>query len=124
MLTLLLLSGCNLKTRMSTFDTKGPIAETQLDLFMVTLWVTTGLFIVVGGILLIAVIKFREKPGDTRPLPAQGHGNPLVEIGLIGGSVLLLVIIAVPTLKAIWYTHDLPVEPESELAAWYGGRYR
>lgn len=106
---------------MSTFETKGPIAEAQLDLFMVTVWVTSGLFIVVGGILLIAVIKFREKKGDNRPLPSQGHGNPLVEIGLIGGSVLLLVVIAVPTLRAIWFTHDIPIQPESELRAWYAG---
>ncbi|MEM8868131.1 MAG: cytochrome c oxidase subunit II [Verrucomicrobiota bacterium] len=118
-LSLFYSSGCNLNTRMSTFDTKGPIAEAQLDLFMITVWVTTGIFIAVGGLFLFAVIKFREKPGDKRPLPSQGHGNPLVEIGLIGGSVLLLVIIAVPTLKAIWFTHDIPVGTEHHLRSWY-----
>lgn len=120
-LSLLFLSGCDTNTRMSTFKTRGPVAEVQLELFYITLWVSVGLFIVVGGVLLVAVIKFREKKGDTRPLPSQGHGNPLVEIGLIGGSVLLLVIIAVPTLRAIWFTHDLPIQPESELKAWYPG---
>ena len=117
----LLLGGCNLNTRMSTFTAKGPVAQEQLDLFMVTVWVTGFIFVVVGGALLWAVIKFREKPGDTRPPPAQGHGNPLVEISLIGASVLLLVIIAVPTLQAIWFTHDLPEDPRSELGNWYPG---
>jgi len=121
LLGLLLLSGCNLNSRMSTFKARGPVAEAQLDLFYITLWVVVGLFIAVGGVLLIAVIKFREKKGDTSPLPSHGHGNPLVEIGLIGGSVLLLVVIAVPTLRAIWFTHDLPIQPESELKAWYPG---
>ena len=31
------------------------------------------------------------------------------------------MIIAVPTLKAIWYTHDTPNTPESKLGTWYGG---
>lgn len=116
---LLFLSGCDLNTRMSTFDTKGPVAETQLDLFMITVWVTLGIFIVVGGTYVVAIIKFRERPNDDRPLPSQGHGNPLVEIGLIGASVLLLVIIAVPTLKAIWFTHDTPVYEAGFLGNWY-----
>jgi cytochrome c oxidase subunit 2 len=34
----------------------------------------------------------------------------LIEVGLIGASVLALVIIAVPTLKSIWYTNDVPLE--------------
>ncbi len=121
LLTLAFLGGCDLNTRMSTFDTKGPIAETQLDLFMLTVWVTLAIFIAVGGVYLFAVIKFRERPNDDRPMPAQGHGNPLVEIGLIGASVLLLVIIAVPTLKAIWYTQSTPNNTYSQLGTWYQG---
>ena len=116
-----LLGGCNLDTRMTTFVPKGPIAEEQNELFMLTVWVTLGIFIVVGGVYVIALLKFRERPNDDRPMPSQGHGNPLVEIGLIGASILLLVIIAVPTLKAIWYTHETPSDPESNLGAWYSG---
>lgn len=115
------LGGCSLDTRMSTFKPKGPIAEEQLDLFMLTVWVTGFIFIVVGGVYVYAVIKFRERPNDDRPMPSQGHGNPLIEIGLIGASVLLLVIIAVPTLQAIWFTHDTPDDPESRMGAWYTG---
>jgi len=118
---LLFLSGCNLDTRMSTFVTKGPIAEEQYKLFMLTVWVTGFIFVVVGGVYVYAIIKFRERPNDDRPLPSQGHGNPLVEIGLIGASILLLVIIAVPTLQAIWFTHDTPDDPESRMGAWYQG---
>tara|TARA_B100000614_G_scaffold251409_1_gene262887 strand:- start:589 stop:1905 length:1317 start_codon:yes stop_codon:yes gene_type:complete len=115
------LGGCNLDTRMSTFVTKGPIAEEQLNLFMLTVWVTGIIFVIVGGVFVYAVIKFRERPNDDRPMPSQGHGNPLVEIGLIGASILLLAIIAVPTLRAIWFTQETPDDPESRLGAWYQG---
>jgi cytochrome c oxidase subunit 2 len=121
LVALALLGGCDVNTRMSTFDTKGPIAETQYDVFMVTVWVTTFIFVVVGAVFLYATVKYRERSNDDRPLPAQGHGNPLVEIGLIGASILLLVIVAVPTLKAIWYTHDFPITEASKLGNWYEG---
>ena len=93
----------------NTFDTKGPVARTQMDLFWVTLWVVGVIFVIVASVLAYATIKFKAKPGsENAPVPPQGHGNPFVEIGLIGASVLALVVIAVPTLRAIWYVYDVP----------------
>lgn len=115
-------AGCSFKTRQSFLDPKGPLALVQYDLFMVTVWVTLFIFLAVGGALLWAVIRFRERPGDAdKPMPSQSHGNPLVEIGLIGVSVLLLVIIAIPTLRAIAYMHELPNDGTSHLGQWYSG---
>ncbi len=113
-----LLSGCSLNDRMSTFDAKGPIAQMQLDLFKVTLYVTGFLFITVGGALLYTLIRFRERQGDEKkPFPSQMHGNPLIEVSLIGFSTLCLVIIAIPTVRGIWIQEELPahVAPEDVL---------
>ena len=115
-LSLALLSGCklaeifNLSGPQSTHMTEGPVAKEQWSLFMVTVYVTTFIFVVVGAILAYAQIKFRAKPdgGKQAAPPEQGHGNPFIEMGLIVASVALLVIIAIPTLKDIWYTHDVP----------------
>lgn len=116
-LTLALLTGCdktggifNLSGPQSTIVTEGPVAKAQYDVFMTTVYVTTFIFIVVGAILAYAQIKFRAKSeaDEHAEPPPQGHGNPLIEIGLIVASVALLVIIAIPTLKNIWYTHDVP----------------
>lgn len=116
-LALLALSGCklaevfSLSGPQSTMVTGGPVAKTQWDLFMITVWVTTGIFIVTGAVLAYAQIKFRAKSeaDEHAEVPAEaGHGNPFVEIGLIAGSVALLVIIAIPTVQGIWYTHDVP----------------
>ncbi|MEO0795208.1 MAG: cytochrome c oxidase subunit II [Verrucomicrobiota bacterium] len=120
------LAGCSFNLKQSTLDPKGPVAREQLDLFYITVWVSLGIFIVVGGALVWVVWHFRERPGDEdKPMPSQGHGNPLIEIGLIGASIFLLVIIAIPTLRAIWFTHELPEDQpyyeESKLGAWYGG---
>lgn len=127
-----LLAGCSkadLTVRQSTLDPKGPVAQVQFDVFMATVWLVVVLFVLVGGFLVYAVIKFRARPGDEfAPRIKEDHGNPLIEIGLITASIGSLVFIAVPTLSAIWYTDDVPAEsvPFSKLSAWYprveGGR--
>ena len=118
---LALLTGCSkldfwtMKGHQSTIVVAGPVARSQYDVFMVTCWVTLVIFIFVGAVLAYATIKFRarsEADEHAEP-PEQGHGNPLIELSLIGASVLALVIIAVPTLKGITYTHDVPAEEKA-----------
>jgi cytochrome c oxidase subunit 2 len=116
-LALVALTGCNklhqvfsLSGNQSTMVTEGPVASRQWDLFMITVYVTTFIFVIVGAVLAYAQIKFRAKDAaaEKSEPPPQGHGNPLIEIGLIAASVGLLVIIAIPTVRDIWYTHDVP----------------
>lgn len=94
----------------STIVVDGPVAREQLELFYITCWVSLVIFILVGGVLLYATIKFRARSeaDEHAAPPEQGHGNPFVEVGLIGASVLALVVIAIPTLKGIWSTYDVP----------------
>ncbi len=107
-----LLPGCwwEMNGHQSTIDVEGPVARDQLNVFYTTCWVTLVIFVLVGGALAYATLKFkaRSKEDEAAPPPEQGHGNPLIEISLIGASVLALVIIAVPTLRAIWYGYDVP----------------
>jgi len=111
-----LLSGCDLNFwRMdgpqSTINVDGPVARNQLEIFYVTCWVTFIIFVLVGSVLAYATIKFRARTtaDEHAEPPPQGHGNPLIELGLIGASIFALVVIAVPTLKGIWFTYDVPV---------------
>jgi cytochrome c oxidase subunit 2 len=116
--------GCSFKEPQSTLDPHGLVSRLQMDLFYVTVWVSLFIFVTVGGTMAWVVWRYREKPSDEgKPMPEQGHGNPLIEIGLITGSIALLVIIAIPTLKAIFLTDDLPTDQPywktSQLGQWY-----
>jgi cytochrome c oxidase subunit 2 len=100
----------------STIKVEGPVARSQLEVFYVTCWVTLVIFILVGAVLAYASIKFKASTtAEEKAIPPeQGHGNPLIEIGLIGASILALVVIAIPTLKGIWYTYDVPEDRKAD----------
>ena len=64
--------GCS-KDGQSTWEAFGPVAQKQLDLFNVLLWVMVATFILVEGVLLYAIVRYRRRPGDHKP--PQIHGN-------------------------------------------------
>ncbi len=120
LVSVLVLSGCGSTFRLnghqSTIDVEGPVARAQRDLFYVTCYVTFVIFVIVGSVLAYAIWKFRARTVEDEKSapPEQGHGNPLIEVGLIGASVLALVIIAIPTLSAIYYTYDVPAAEKGD----------
>ena len=58
------------------------------------------MFVVVEGILLFSVLRFRHKEGA--PTPAQHHGHTTLEIAWTLAPALILVFIAVPTVRTIF----------------------
>ena len=65
------MSGCFwLDGPQSTFDPNGPVARRQMELFYTTCWVSLFIFVVVGGVLAYAMIKFRAR-GE-----ADEHAEP------------------------------------------------
>lgn len=110
----------------STIVVDGSVARTQLQVFYVTCWVSLVIFVIVASVLTYATFKFRARNAadEHAEPPPQGHGNPLVELGLIGASVLALVVIAIPTLKAIWSTYDVPEAEKANLYEVSGTGYQ
>lgn len=83
----LFLTACS-TGRQSTWDPVGPVAEKQLQLFNVLLWVMVAVFVAVEGVLLYAIVRFRRQPGR---VPSRTHGNlPLEITWTIIPSILVL----------------------------------
>lgn len=108
-LACLLATGC-VDGVMSTLAPLGPVAERQMSTFMVTLWVSLGIFAVVGSFLVYCIVKFRHTGTVTKdtPLPDQGHGSAFVEIALILISVGLVGVVALPTVQGIFWVGTVP----------------
>ncbi len=75
-------------------------------LFRGIFWWAVGVFIVVEGILLYSVIRFRHRAGA--PAPVQHHGHTMLEIAWTLAPALILVVIAVPTVQTIFATATAP----------------
>jgi cytochrome c oxidase subunit 2 len=73
-----LVMACAPDAPQSTFGTAGPVAAKQKLLFDVLIWTMAIVFVLVEGVLLYAIIRFRRRPGQG--LPEQVHGNTPLEI--------------------------------------------
>jgi len=102
--------GCTRDHPQSTFDTLGPVARTQANLFLGIFWAGLAVFIIVMGILIYAVVKYRRKPGQGDPV--QTHGNRRLEIAWTIAPAIVIIGIAVPTLIALFDIDSSPLPPE------------
>ena len=71
---LILVAGCT-TGKQSTWDPVGPVADKQLQMFNVLLWTMVVVFVLVEGVLLYAIVRYRRQPGR-EPSRTHGHLNP------------------------------------------------
>jgi cytochrome c oxidase subunit II len=101
---LLLLLGCAESYPQTTLNPRGDFARMVDHLFRTTVWWAAVVFVLVEGALIVAIFKFRGRPDD--PEPRQVHGNTTVEIVWTIIPSLILVAIALPTIRTIFKTSD------------------
>jgi len=84
----------------NTLAPAGEVARDILSLFRLIFWMAVVVFVVVQGLLVYAIFRFRRKPGDTA-MPAQVHGNTPLEVAWTIAPAVILAVIAVPTIGTI-----------------------
>jgi len=90
----------------NTLAPLGPEAERIDNLFQPVFWIAVGVFVLVEGLLVYALVRFRHRPG--RGVPAQVHGNKRLEVAWTIAPAVLLAAIAVPTIGTIFALADRP----------------
>src|SRR6185503_13415837 len=71
-------------------------------LFKLIIYIGTAVFIFVEGILILTLIKYRSRPGQAAP--EHVHGNTTLEIAWTVIPLVILILIAIPTVKTIGKT--------------------
>lgn len=71
-------------------------------LFDILLWLGIGVFVFVEVLLIITIWRYRRRPG--RVAASHVHGNTTLEITWTVIPALILVLIAVPTVRTIFRT--------------------
>jgi cytochrome c oxidase subunit II len=91
-------------------DPAGPIAASQDRLWNLVFPIAVAVFVLVMGLLVVSMIKFRYR-GETEP-PRQVHGNVRAElVWTIIPALILAVVVAPPTLGGIF---TLAADPGDE----------
>ncbi|WP_100011078.1 cytochrome c oxidase subunit II [Lentibacillus sediminis] len=101
----LLLAGCG-KENLSAFIPKGPNAETSLNLIILSLAIMIFVFIVVMLVYVIVLVRFRQKKGQEDYIPKQVEGNKTLETIWTVIPIILVLILAVPTVTATFELAD------------------
>ena len=103
----LALCGCALKDYpQSTLHPHSDYAESiQRLLETLVFWVVV-IFVLVEGVLIWTVVRFRSRPGAPEPKPV--HGNTTLEVAWTIAPALILAFVAVPTVLTIFKTQGRP----------------
>src|SRR5690625_5380385 len=100
-----ILSGCG-RDNLTALVPKGYGAQVSMDLIILTTVVMTFVFIVVMIIFILVLLKFRKKKGDKVINPEQTEGNKLLETVWTIIPIILVIIMAVPTVYATFHLAD------------------
>jgi cytochrome c oxidase subunit II len=106
----LLLAACGRDLPYNGLNPAGPVADKQFELFTLVFWIAVVVFVLVEGLLVVALIRFRRRSADDTP--KQVHGNTRLEMIWTVLPALLLAGVAVPTVGTIF---DLAERPAGEV---------
>jgi cytochrome c oxidase subunit 2 len=95
-----LLSACGGNKPQNSLDPAGHYAKKIDALFNPVFWIAVVVFVLVEGLMVVILVKFRHRPGN--PVPKQIHGNKRLEIGWTVAPSLLLAGVAVFTIPLIF----------------------
>ncbi|MGB7191476.1 MAG: cytochrome c oxidase subunit II [Acidobacteriaceae bacterium] len=75
--------------------------------------VVGGIFIVVGGLLTFAVIRFRDRDPDDKREPPQIYGSNQIELAWTVIPILIVVVLFLTTARMIFAIQDAPKPPSA-----------
>jgi cytochrome c oxidase subunit II len=112
-LTALLLAGCG-KPFLSALQPAGEVADMQYSLMLLSTGIMVLVVVVVTIIFVTVLIRFRQRKGKENFIPKQVEGSHKLEIIWTVIPILLLIVLAVPTVSATFKLADVrPMEKET-----------
>ena len=92
----------------SIFSPAATPAHSIFNLSMLVLSVTAVIFLIVGGLLLYALIRYRSRPDDSPREPAQIYGSNQIELSWTVIPILIVVMLFLSTTRVILGTESIP----------------
>jgi cytochrome c oxidase subunit 2 len=90
----------------SIFSPESAPAHAISHLAGFVLWITGAIFVVVGGLLLYALVRFRRRANDDGTEPAQIYGSGPVEAAWTTVPFLIVLVLTLATARVIQEVQD------------------
>jgi cytochrome c oxidase subunit 2 len=108
---LLLGSADGSRQNLSIFDPVSPPAESIRSLSILVLVITGFIFVVVEGILIYAMVRFRRRPTTDVAEPPQVYGSKPIEIAWTAAPCLVVFVLVLVSARTLWEVNLPPLEP-------------
>ena len=110
---LLLASADGSTENLSIFDPVSPPAESIRSLAVLVFAITAFIFVVVEGILIYAVFRFRRGAAAGGAEPPQVYGSKPIEIAWTAAPALIVFVLVLVTARTLWEVNVPPPEPRA-----------
>jgi cytochrome c oxidase subunit 2 len=102
---------------LSIFDPASPSAAAIRSLAILVMAITAGIFLVVEGVLVYSVIRFRIKGANNPTEPAQVYGSKPIEIAWTAAPTLIVFVLTLVAARTLWEVErDVPAPKSGDNA--------
>ena len=101
------------ESQTNIFSPRSGPAHSIYSLSQFTLAITGLIFVVVAGLLLYAIIRFRHRPTDDGSEPPQIFGSTQIELSWTIIPILIVTVLFLTTARVIFYIQDAPKPPSA-----------
>jgi cytochrome c oxidase subunit 2 len=96
------LAGDDTTRTSSIFAPVSPPADAIVTAATLVLAITAGIFVVVGGLLAVAIVRFRRRRDDDGREPAQVYGSEQIELAWTVIPILIVVVLCLVTARTVY----------------------
>ena len=92
----------------SIFDPASPEATAVRSLSFLVLAIAVFIFVLVEGVLVYVVIRFRRGVDARTMEPAQFYGSQPIEIAWTAAPAIIVLILVLVTIRTLWEVNAMP----------------
>jgi cytochrome c oxidase subunit II len=90
-----------------------PNTQSIVNLGVLASAVVVLIFVLVEGVLLYTVWRFRQMPGDRAAEPAQVYGSQPIEVAWTAAPAMVVFFLVLVTTRTLWETVTSPPSPQA-----------
>ena len=98
---------------LGVFDPASAPADAIAEVATLALAIAAGIFVVVVGLLIYGIVRFRVRPGDDGSEPPQVYGSDQIELAWTVLPILVVFVLSLVTARTIYAVQGVAPPPDA-----------